>query len=339
MITWLLQMTSDWVSIGMHYNPPMFQFPDHLYRPTFLEAIIPMLNPRLVHMEQRCISVSTLPSGSHVLEFADGSTYEADLVIAADGIKSVLRDFVSEKPTSLVYSNRIARRSVIPSEALKAVKTDIMRPLTWIGKNKHIVTYPVEANQKINVVLFSTDSAVPIGAVNIPLPWVKPTSQDELQRDYSGWGEDANIIIKEMKNPSKWYLHFLHPPLSSYVRQRVVLVGDAAHAMLPHLGSGVGQGLEDVYALCSLIGDPRAQKSHLDAALKAYDSIRVTRANMVQSMSTVMGDVVAGRGPGGGTIPQIQEQLKGVWHPIWHHDLVGEVKRAVANAYGPRGVL
>ncbi|KAG5341683.1 hypothetical protein C0989_007910 [Termitomyces sp. Mn162] len=307
-------------------------------------------------MEQRCISVSTLPSGSHVLEFADGSTYEADLVIAADGIKSVLRDFVSEKPTSLVYSNRIARRSVIPSEALKAVKTDIMRPLTWIGKNKHIVTYPVEANQKINVVLFSMDSAVPIGAVNIPLPWVKPTSQDELQRDYSGWGEDANIIIKEMKNPSKWYLHFLHPPLSSYVRQRVVLVGDAAHAMLPHLGSGVGQGLEDVYALCSLIGDPRAQKSHLDvnshfwfgqqllsnapqAALKAYDSIRVTRANMVQSMSTVMGDVVAGRGPGGGTIPQIQEQLKGVWHPIWHHDLVGEVKRAVANAYGPRGVL
>lgn len=87
-------------------------------------------------MEQRCISVSTLPSGSHVLHFADGSTHETDLVIAADGIKSVLRDFVAGQPTSLVYSNSVAYRSVIPTEALKAVKTDVMRPLCWIGKNK-----------------------------------------------------------------------------------------------------------------------------------------------------------------------------------------------------------
>lgn len=74
---------------------------------------------------------------------------------------------------------------------------------------------------------FSTDATVHIGTVNIPSPWTKPTSHDELLQEYSGWGEDANVILKEMKDPSKWYLHFLHPPLSSYVRQRVVLVGDA----------------------------------------------------------------------------------------------------------------
>lgn len=52
-----------------------------------------------------------------------------------------------------------------------------------------------------------------------------------------------------------------------------------------------------------------------------------------------MGDIVEERGPGGGTIPQIQEQLRDIYHPIWHHDLKEEVERAVASVYGPRGVL
>ncbi|KAG6862528.1 hypothetical protein C0995_000076 [Termitomyces sp. Mi166 len=322
-------------------------------------------------MEQRCISVSTLSSGSHVLHFADGSTYEADLVIGADGIKSVIREFVSERPTSLTYSNSVAYRSVVSPEALKSVKTNMMRPLCWIGKDKtafvlkptniqlahhnisrsgkskglsvlyYILKAAVSNTEKINLVVFSTDSTVPIGSVNVPLPWAKPASQEELLHEFSqaGCGEDVNIILQEMKNPSKWYLHFLHPPLSSYVRQRVVLVGDAAHAMLPHLGSGVGQGFEDVYALCALLGDARARKCHLDDALKAYDSIRVTRANMVHKMSTVMGNIVEKRGPDGGTITQIQKQLRDIYHPIWHHDFKEEVKRAVAGAYGPRGVL
>ncbi|KAH0587003.1 hypothetical protein H2248_005822 [Termitomyces sp. 'cryptogamus'] len=298
-----------------------------------------MLDPCLVHMEQRCISVSTSSSGTHVLHFADGSTYEADLVVGADGIKSTLREFVSGQRTSPTYSNSVAYRSVLSPDALKAVKTDIMRPLCWIGNDKHIITYPVQANQKINVVVFSTDYTVPIGSVNVALPWAKPVSQDELLREYSGWGEDVNIILKEMKDPSKWCIHFLYPPLSSFVRQRVVLVGDAAHAMLPHLGSGVGQGFEDVYTLCSLLGDPRARKCHLDDVLKAYDSIRVARANMVQKMSTIKGNIVDRRGPGGGSIPQIQEQLRDIWNPIWHHDLKAEVKRAAESIYGPRGLL
>ncbi|KAG5342255.1 hypothetical protein C0989_004099 [Termitomyces sp. Mn162] len=308
-------------------------------------------------MEKRCISVSALSSGSHVLHFADGSTYEADLVIGADGIKSVIREFVTGRPTSLVYSNSVAYRSVVSPEALKGVKTDMMRPLCWIGKDKHIISYPVQANQKVrsfyiseadsfnsgkmNLVFFSTDSSVPMGSVDVPLPWAKPASQDELLHEFSeaGWGEDTKLILKEMKDPSKWYLHLLHPSLTSYVRQRVVLVGDAAHAMLPHLGAGAGQGMEDVYALCSLLGDARAQKCHLDDALKAYDSIRVARANMVQTMSTIAGNIYEKRGPGGGTNAQLREQLKAIYHPVWHHDLKEEVKRAVASVYGPRGVL
>ncbi|KNZ77713.1 Salicylate hydroxylase [Termitomyces sp. J132] len=303
-------------------------------QPSFLEAIVPMLDPCLVHMEQRCISVSTSSSGTHVLHFADGSTYEADLVVGADGIKSTLREFVSGQRTSPTYSNSVAYRSVLSPDALKAVKTDIMRPLCWIGNDKHIITYPVQANQKavvlttpkINVVVFSTDYTVPIGSVNVALPWAKPVSQDELLREYSGWGEDVNIILKEMKDPSKWCIHFLYPPLSSFVRQRVVLVGDAV-------------GSRHVTSSRFLIRPITPFRQLPQDVLKAYDSIRVARANMVQKMSTIKGNIVDRRGPGGGSIPQIQEQLRDIWNPIWHHDLKAEVKRAAESIYGPRGLL
>ncbi|KAG5342256.1 hypothetical protein C0989_004100 [Termitomyces sp. Mn162] len=245
-------------------------------------------------MEQRCISVSALSSGSHVIHFADGSTYEADLVIGADGIKSVIRDFVTGRPTPLAYSNSVAYRSVVPSEAFKDLKTDMMRPLCWIGKNRHIISYPVQSDQKVfwfcisevvvldieqmNLVFFTTDATIPLGSVDVPLPWAKLVSQDELLHEFSqaGWGEDANLILKEMKNPSK----------------------------CP----------QDV--------------------LEVYDSIRVARANMVQKLSTLMGNIVEKRGPGGGTNAQIQEQLRDIYHPIWHHDLKEEVKRAVTSVYG-----
>lgn len=60
---------------------------------------------------------------------------------------------------------------------------------------------------------------------------------------------------------------------------------------------------------------------------------------MVHTMSQTTGDVYEMRGPGGGTIPQIREQLTDMYHFIWHHDLKGEVDSAVAGVYGPEGNL
>ncbi|KAG6851334.1 hypothetical protein H0H93_005732 [Arthromyces matolae] len=281
-------------------------------------------------MARRCVLVSTLPSGSHILHFADGSTHEADVIIGADGIKSVVRDFVCG-PTSLVYSNSFAYRACVPTEVLQDVKIDLLRPLNWVAKDKTFRSLILRKDEP--------DSSRSIGSKDIAGPWIQPASQDELLKEFSGFGDTVTRIIKEMKNPTKWYLHFLHPSLTTYIRQKVVLVGDAAHAMLPHLGSGVGQGLEDVYTICTLLGDPRCNKGNLETALKAYDDLRVARANAVQRMSTHMGNIVEKRGAGGETNAQIRDQVTGIWDPIWHYDLNEEVKRAVARVYGIRGVL
>lgn len=120
-----------------------------------------------------------------------------------------------------------------------------------------------------------------------------------------------------------------------------------AHGMLPHLGAGVGQGFEDVFALCSLLGHPLTTASNLQVGssplpvgttlnhfywknvLDTYNNIRVPRANMVLQRSAEMGEIYEGYGAGGDTIEGIQRRLTGMWEPVWHHDLAGEVESAI----------
>ena len=79
---------------------------------------------------------------------------------------------------------------------------------------------------QINIVAFASDNSVPVGSIEINGPWVEPVPQQEVLDRYNGWGHDAMIILNHLKNPSKWYVHTL-TPLETFVRGKVVLVGDA----------------------------------------------------------------------------------------------------------------
>jgi len=124
------------------------------------------------------------------------------------------------------------------------------------------------------------------------------------------------------------------PTLPTYFRQRVVLIGDAAHAMLTHLAAGVGQGFEDVLVLSSLLGDPRTRACHLDDVLKAYDEIRVPRANKIHQDTIEVGNIYECRGKRGGSPQQMREQLEGIWDPVWYHDQNKDVEQAIARVHG-----
>ena len=84
-------------------------------------------------------------------------------------------------------------------------------------------------------------------------------------------------VLESLTHPSAWAVHVVDPPLESYVgkglRGRVALLGDAAHGMLPHLGAGAGQGMEDVYALVRLLWHPQVSRDNVEVrSLKGIDS-------------------------------------------------------------------
>ena len=99
----------------------------------FLDALIPLLDADVTKFSKRCISVGPTSSGRQVMHFADNTTYEADLVIGADGIKSIIRNAVVRD--SHLGFDRYAYRGMIPIDKLKlaGMKTNVCRPLAWVG--------------------------------------------------------------------------------------------------------------------------------------------------------------------------------------------------------------
>src|SRR5258706_13122440 len=106
-----------------------------------------------------------------------------------------------------------------------------------------------------------TDYSVSMGSVHIPMEdWVAQISEKKLLEEFKTWGEDAQKLIGCLRQPNRWYIHGVYPQLDTYVKGNVALLGDAvrtssalqwavvsridqAHAMLPNLGAGAGQGI------------------------------------------------------------------------------------------------
>ncbi|KAJ7894048.1 hypothetical protein B0H13DRAFT_2526053 [Mycena leptocephala] len=287
-----------------------------IYRPTFLEAVLPLVDPKTTHFHKRCTSISTSASGVHCLHFADGTQYEAELVIGADGIKSTTRGaVVGTENNVLQFTNTVAYRGLVSTETLKqdGLQTDLgKRICNFIGIDKHIIVFPIKAGEMINIVAFVTDNSVPVGSV------------EDLLDSYAGWGPDVMIMLKQLKTPSKWSIHQLEPSrlmFEAKLRSSGTLY---AHAMTPHLGSGVGQGFEDVFVLSQLLGHPSTNLSNLEDVLKAYDAVRRPRANMVLARSLEAGVIYESYDEMGG-------HLAGIWEPIWRHDIDGDVASAIAS--------
>ncbi|VDB94406.1 unnamed protein product [Peniophora sp. CBMAI 1063] len=251
------------------------------------------------HFNKRCVGIESGATAADrvLLRFSDGSTHEADVVLGADGIKSTVRMKVfGAKGDRLVDTGTRAYRGLIPAQRLRdaGIKDEMLRPWPrgWLGKDqvrplqartiksaltwlpaKHIISYPIQDGSIHNVVAFSTDFAnavVPPGPQSSWTTWVTPVTRQETLEEFKNFGCDARTMLQCIEAPSKWAVHGLYPPLETYVaavgegeRLNVALIGDAAHAMLPHLGSGAGTGIEDAYVLASLLGHPQTRRSNL----------------------------------------------------------------------------
>jgi salicylate hydroxylase len=214
--------------------------------------------------------------GAVTLSFADGATAEADAVIAADGVRSVARRFVAGDD-GLLYSRTSGFRGIVPTAKLPSLP-DPHAIQFWMGPSAHLLHYAIGADGgHVNF----------LAVVEGPRDWSHPekglasTTDAEVLALFQGWHPAVTEMIAAVRHDARWGL-FLARPLGRWRRGRVVLIGDAAHAMLPHHGQGANTTIEDAVTLAELIA---ADPHELDGALAAYETLRRPRTREIQRAS------------------------------------------------------
>ena len=240
-----------------------------MHRADLVELLAAALPDNVVHTGHRCTGFEQRDDTARV-SFSNGAVAEADVIVAADGIHSELRPYVFP-PSNSVFSGSVAYRGVLPLERIPDWPTDSW--LMWLGKGKHFLTFPVRAGQLINYVGF-----VPADQ-RMKESWSSPGDPDVLRREFAGWDQRIESLLQKVQMTFRWALYD-REPLPTWTRGRLTLLGDAAHPMLPHLGQGANQSIEDGMALATILA--RADCATVPAALAAYERLRRERVAQVQ---------------------------------------------------------
>ncbi|WP_439378843.1 FAD-dependent monooxygenase [Amycolatopsis lexingtonensis] len=241
-----------------------------MHRADLLETLAGSLPDGTVTTGRRCVGFSQDADRARLV-FADGTTVDADAVVAADGIHSGLQHHVVE-PAPPVYSGHVAYRGLVPSDAVPEWPTDVQ--LVWMGDRQHFMVYPVRGGRMLNYVGFLPHAA------DVEESWSGQGDPDELRAAFESWDPLIGKLLAQVGKTYWWGLYD-REPLRSWTRGRLALLGDAAHPMLPHLGQGANQTMEDGVALAAVLRGTASDR--VPDALAAYEALRKPRTTIVQN--------------------------------------------------------
>ncbi len=240
-----------------------------MHRADFVDFLAAALPPGVVHCGHRGTDFEQVGDKARVT-FANGATVEADLVVAADGIHSELRPYVFP-PSKPVFHGTISYRGLVSRERLPNWPMD--RWQMWAGPSKHFLVFPVRHGEMVNYVGF-----VPADA-EMKESWSAPGDPNVLRKEFEGWDSRIGSVLKQVDKTFRWALYD-RESLPTWTKGRLTLLGDAAHPMLPHLGQGANQSIEDGMALATILS--QTSNASVPAALLAYERLRRERVAEVQ---------------------------------------------------------
>lgn len=244
-----------------------------MHRADILKVLADALPAGVIHTGHRCIGFSQDAAGAH-LAFENGKVAHADVVIAADGINSVLQKYVVE-PSLPEYAGCRAYRGLLPAHQLPEWRPEAHQ--VWMGDGKHFMVFPVRGGELLNYVGF-----VPTASQTAE-SWSAVGDRDELAASFAGWDARVTYLLRKVETCFWWGLYD-RKPLANWVNGRLALLGDAAHPMLPHLGQGANQAIEDGTALAVILQACAQDASFpLEDALKKYQELRQPRTSLVQA--------------------------------------------------------
>jgi 2-polyprenyl-6-methoxyphenol hydroxylase-like FAD-dependent oxidoreductase len=252
----------------------------HLHRADFHQ----ILADKVRSMDPHCITlnarVTGFSEGAHGvrLKLADGSEVSGDVLVGADGIKSVVRPSIAgEMPAR--YTGYAAWRVTVPRGKLPR---DFMETVgaVWCGPKNHCVIYWLRSATLLNFV------GCPEHAEWDEESWTQRRPWEELKADYAGWHPKIQAILDAAERDEcyRWALND-RKPIRNWSSERVTLLGDAAHPTLPFLAQGACMAIEDGAVLARAFEGAGSVRE----ALQVYQRARVDRCARVVTESAEHG--------------------------------------------------
>ncbi len=215
---------------------------------------------------------------NHVdIHFTDGRVARADIVIAADGIRSSIRETLFN-PAPPVFAGFVAWRGLVNTSDLPP---HLHESVVAFGQGRHINRYLVRRGELLNFIAVAHRDHWEAEGWNIPAP------MGEFLNEFSSFDADTREIISRpaLGQVFKWGL-FGRPWLEQWHSGRVVLLGDAAHPMLPFIGQGAANALEDAMILTRCL----VAESDPQQAFTLYQDTRASRVRSATEQSAKRGD-------------------------------------------------
>jgi len=250
------------------YGAPYYSF----HRADLLDALASGLDHGAIHLGHRLIGLEER-SDRVVLAFANGARVETEIVIGADGVRSVIRQalYGEDHPT---YTGQMVWRALLDG---RDVLEEVVEPtghIQWVGPGRHLLAYYIRGKKLLNIVTQEdTDKWVEEG-------WSIRGDPDEMRLSFPNPEPRLGKLLSLVTECSKWGL-FTRPLTRNWGRGRIQLIGDAAHAMLPNAGQGACQAFEDAYILGRWL---MACRDPIEAFAN-FRRIRIPRVHGVQRLS------------------------------------------------------
>jgi salicylate hydroxylase len=251
----------------------------HLHRADLHNALRIALGDAHISLGARCVAVEEQPA-SVGIRFGDGRDATGELLVGADGIHSVVREYVAG-PDRAIWSRQISWRGLAPASVGHQLGLELRHHSFW-GPRQQFVTFYVSAGQLVNWV-GNTQSEDDWQEES----WSARGDRAEVLALFADWHPQVRGLIAGTESVFKWAL-FDRPPLETWTRGRVSLLGDAAHPMLPYMAQGASQSIEDAFVLARCLA---AQRDDPQSGLQAYAASRRERTAAIQAATRLATDV------------------------------------------------
>ncbi|WP_165219854.1 FAD-dependent oxidoreductase [Affinirhizobium pseudoryzae] len=202
---------------------------------------------------------------------ADLTGEAPDLIIGADGVWSSVRESIASAPEP-DFSHNVAWRLMVEGHRAPGFLSP-QSVTAFLGPSAHIVCYPLKETGGFNVVAIAA-------GVTPGETWEASATAEEtgmLLRQFRGWNPQIVEMLRQSQNAKFWPLYQVSDG-NWHNGENKVLIGDAAHAMMPFAAQGAAMAIEDAWELAQQVG----RSASLQQALAAYESIRKARIDKVR---------------------------------------------------------